>query len=324
MLTRGRRGAALVTLVSAVVLGVASLDGDRPQALTATGQGVGPEQGLTLSYLPESFAFVRDGEATNPRGERVRTLEYARPGDPVSAYLRVTRLVGAPVDIARLGSRPGFDPSELAGHRGVISRLGGRVSLQWVPAPTVVLAVHGGIRLSEAEVRRIAQGAVYDPAMDDLRVPVDLELSSSRPGTVVAEGDLGAERWELVVSPSDHGLCVDLQYAGGAGGTCGHNVGPGHPIGGGPSGGVGWQFVSGPIRKDVAGVRVELDSGDVLNLVPVGTGEGFDVNFYVSPVPVDAHPDRAIALDSIGAIIGEIRINRPPPRPSAVPVHRGN
>ncbi len=320
MLTRGQRGAALVALVAAVVLGEASLDGDRPQVLTATGQGVGPAQGLTLSYLPESFALVRDGEASNPRGERARTLEYARPGDPASAHLRVTRLVGATVDIARLGSQPGFDPSELAGHRAVISRLGGRVSLQWVPAPTVVLAVHGGTRLSEAEVRRIAEGAVYDPALDDLRVPVDPELSSSRPGTVVAEGDLGAERWELVAYPSDHGLCVDLQYAGGTGGACGHNVGPGQPIGGGPSGGVGWQFVSGPIDKAVAGVQIGLDSGDVLNLVPVGAGAGFDVNFYVSPVPVGAHPDRAIALDSVGAILGEIRINRPPPRPSSVPV----
>ncbi len=171
------QGAAVA--VAAALLGVALTvlpQGDT-SVVTSAGRPPDPSGALTVSYLPEGFVLVNDSESSNPRGERVRSLRYARPGTeasalgpPASAELVVLRRVGDAVDPAVLASQPGFDPADVLGRPAGVSRRGGRVAMQWSPAPTVVLAVHGGTRLSEAEVRQIAEGITYDPAVDDLHV----------------------------------------------------------------------------------------------------------------------------------------------------------
>ena len=93
-----------------------------------------------------------------------RALKRPAPGPPASAELVVMRRVGDAVEPAALASQPGFDPADVAGRPVAVSRRGGRVAMQWSPAPTVVLAVHGGTRLSEAEVRQVAEGITYDPS----------------------------------------------------------------------------------------------------------------------------------------------------------------
>lgn len=187
--------------------------------------------------------------------------------------------------------------------------------MQWAPAPTVVLAVHGGTRLSEAEVRQIAQGITYDPALDDLVVALTPERPSSRPAAVVAEGDNGAAHWELVAHESDQGLCVMLNHGITSGSSCGQNIGPNQAISGGPSGGIGWQFLSGSVRKDVVRLQVELDDGSTIRLRPVGPDTGFEVNFYATPLPPERKAVRAVAFDGIDLEVGQVRFGSPPPRP---------
>ncbi len=131
----------------------------------------------------------------------------------------------------------------------------------------------------------------------------------------MAEGDNGGSHWELVAHESDHGLCLVLNHGMTSGSACGHNVGPDQAIGGGPNGGIGWQFLSGPLRKDVVRVQVQLDDASTLSLRPVGTDSGFEVNFYATPLPPERKAVRAIAFDSAGLNVGEVRFSSPPPRP---------
>lgn len=290
--------------------------------VTTEGRPADPSGALTVTYVPEGFVLVNDSESSNPRGERVRSLRYApsgteapAPGPPASAELVVMRRVGDAVDPAALASQPGFDPADVAGRPGAVSRRGGRVAMQWSPAPTVVLAVHGGTRLSEAEVRQVAEGVSYDPTRDDLKVTLTREPPGSRPAVVVAEGDDGAARWELVAHQSDQGLCLLLNHGTSSGTGCGHNVGPNEAIGGGPSGGQGWQFLSGPVRKDVARLIIELDDGTTIALRPVGSGSGFEVNFYATPLSPERKAVRGVALNGVGLEVGDLLFSSPPPRP---------
>src|SRR5439155_12236600 len=92
---------------------------------------------------------------------------------------------------------------------------------------------------------------------------------------VVAQGDLETNHWQLEVYQSEAGLCVDLRIGPGAAGGCGS---PTDPVGVGVSrfGGVSW--LHGPVRKDVAKIRIVLADGQVLEVSPVGTSAGFPVN----------------------------------------------
>ena len=290
--------------------------------VTVAGRPPDPSGALTLAYVPEGFVLVNDSESSNPRGERVRTLRYAQPGTeapalgpPASAELVVLRRVGDAVGPPMLASQPGFDPADIGGRPAAVSRRGGRVALQWSPAPTVVLAVHGGTCLSEAEVRQIAEGITYDPSVDDLDVTLTPEPASTRPAVVVAEGDDGAAHWELTAHQSDQGLCLLLNHGTSSGTGCGHNVGAHEAIGGGPSGGIGWQFLSGPVRKDVSRLLIELDDRTTITLRPVGSDGGFEVNFYATPLPPERKAVRAVAFDGAGLQVGEVRFSSPPPRP---------
>jgi hypothetical protein len=126
----------------------------------------------------------------------------------------------------------------------------------------------------------------------------NLELTEK---VVVADGDIETNHWQLEVYESKAGLCVDLRMGPGAAGGCGS---PADPVGVGVSrvGGVEW--LHGPVRKDVARLRVELSDGQALDVSPVGDRAGFPVNFYVVVVPAGAEVAQVISLDAAGDEIG--------------------
>ncbi len=149
-------------------------------------------------------------------------------------------------------------------------------------------------------------------------VPATVGGASPAAATVVAEGDVvGGGHWRLLARPGDKGLCLDVEYGGRASSECGQAVGAGagQAIAGGLSSGLDATFVSGPVRKDVAAVRVEHDGDTPVDLVPVGTDRGFEVNFFVSPVAAGQTPTRAIALDPLGLALGEVGFRSPPDPP---------
>ena len=140
-------------------------------------------------------------------------------------------------------------------------------------------------------------------------------VGASRP-TVVAEGDVGGGgHWRLLASRTDKGLCLDVELGGRVSSRCepATAVGPDRAITGAASTGLGQAFVSGLIRKDVAGVRVESDGTDWVDLAPAGADKGFDVNFYVTPLPPGALARKAVALDAAGAPVGEVGFAVDPP-----------
>jgi hypothetical protein len=138
------------------------------------------------------------------------------------------------------------------------------------------------------------------------RVPCDpgdgeLQLSEK---VVVAEGDdESAGHWQLEAYQSSSGYCADLRIGAGAAGGCftvplATTVSPGTS---GASGASSWSH--GPVRRDVAVVRLELSDGQVLDVAPVGQASGFPVNFYVARVPAGAQVVVVRALDANGAEI---------------------
>ena len=139
-------------------------------------------------------------------------------------------------------------------------------------------------------------------------------VGAARP-TVVAEGDVGGGHWRLLASRTDKGLCLDVELGGQVSSHCEPvtAVGPDRSITGAASTGLGQAFASGLIRKDVAGVRVEVDGTDALDLAPAGADKGFDVNFYITPLPPNAHARKAVALDASGVPVGEVGFAADPP-----------
>lgn len=326
-----RRRASTAVIVSLAVVGcfgavLAGRDGSvvitaarPPVSSDVAAPPRGPSgSALRVTYVPAGYELVDDGEAGNPWGQRVRTLRYAKPGDPPSAHMFVQRLVGAPEDIPVDGSALGGELTDVGPHQATLTQTGGRVSVRWTPVPSVSLSVHGGSGLSQPEVLLVARGIVYDSSSDDLRTGVRSDPLDS--AAVVAEGELEGARWQLSVYDSDSGLCVHLKYRTSSGASCGHGIGPDQPIGGGPSGGAsgvgsGWQFASGAVRKDVALVRVELDNGDAISVSPVGGDKDFEENFFATPVPPTATVIRLVALDGAGSQLGELLVRPVPPRP---------
>jgi len=132
---------------------------------------------------------------------------------------------------------------------------------------------------------------------------------------VVAEGDVGGGHWRLSVRPSDTGLCLDVEYKGRTSADCLPAGGPDRAIAAKLSTGLDSTFVSGPIRKDVAGVRLDVADGVSADLQPVGADLGLDQNFFVSPLAPGSIPTRAVAVDLGGATLGEVAIGPAPSPP---------
>ncbi len=127
-----------------------------------------------------------------------------------------------------------------------------------------------------------------------------------QPETVVAQGEVEGMPWELVAYPSDSGLCVDLRFWRGAGGGCGHDIGPHRAVNLGISSTQGgFRFAHGVTRTDVAAVRLEFGNGDILDL-STSKLVSFDVNFVATPLPADAVINAVVALDGQGRVLQEL------------------
>lgn len=214
--------------------------------------------------------------------------------------------------LGRLPDDPTVAPEPLS---GIVSRAERRRRHRWqgrgAAAVVGLVALCVGITALVPESPQVVDSASRPG--DGRRLPATGGVTGS--SVVVAEGDVGGKHWRLLVRPDQRGLCLDIEHAGVTSSECGHQTGGDQAIAGGLSRGLTPTFLSGAIRKDVAGVRLDLDDGGSASLVPVGIDKGFDVNFFVSPVAEDRTVTKAIALDQLGAALGELRIDPAPEAP---------
>lgn len=327
---RRRRWAKAVIVGAAtgllMIAALPDLVGDGDRTVSATGRTApgpivsDPGGGITLRYLPAGFELVDDTAST-----RSRAITYA-PDAARSSSLVLTRSA-SDFDLAgELAEQPQAKRTEVNGRVAVLVRPTQGAIVSWAPVAehSVTLSVLSR-SLPAEEVLRVARGISYEPSEDKLPPPPSgARGDGSDPigaKTTVARGDAGATTWELVAYQSAAGLCTDLVVTGGgSGGGCSKEDLSGRALLGGRSGvrvpdGRIVEFVSGPVRKDVAQVRADFDAGPPLLLSPVGTDSGFGVNFYVSPVPECRVLTAIVALDASGRELDRLAFGPMPRRP---------
>jgi hypothetical protein len=123
------------------------------------------------------------------------------------------------------------------------------------------------------------------------------------PAVEVARGTQGAYGWRLVAQDSEIGLCLEMGRMDGSGGAdlgCGFEVPEKHMVRffahAGMAAGAEHRFFAGLVARDVVMVRVELREAEPVDVEPIGLNAGFEVNFFVAPVPGDAMPLSVVAL----------------------------
>ncbi len=268
---------------------------------------------LTLAYVPPGFGLAEDVEHRRPLGDRLRTMRWVRDDHGQRQAFEVHRRVGNALDIAaelRLG--PAAQEAKVQGQPAVLVREGPFMSLSWLTHKDVTLSI-ASKDLPEPELRRVADGIVYRPEHDALSLPDDIHPVDPgdgnrqlEPETVVAQGEVEGMAWELVAYPSDSGLCVDLRFWRGAGGGCGHDIGPHRAVNLGISSTLGgFRFAHGVTRTDVAAVRLKFGNGDILDL-STSKLVSFDVNFVATPLPADTVIEAVVALDGQGRVLQEL------------------
>jgi hypothetical protein len=304
-------GAAGAAIAAMVAVGVWAGGSSHPEVVQVAGpaepESSRPGGGLELTYLPEGFALADDVEHVRHQlGDRLRVLTYGSNAPAAGPTFEVHRKVGNPLNVAgELQLDPSATATEVNGHEGV-SLPGPDVALGWLETPEVTLWVTSR-RLSEAEIRRIADGIRYDPAEDsptvsDASGPIDpgdqnRQLSER---VVVADGEVDGVAWRLEVYESDAGLCADLRYYRGTSGGCGFDVPAQRVIGIGSARFGALQAIYGPVRRNVATIQVHLASGEIITVTPVGQDLGFPVHFYVAVVPADDPADVIVAFNTAG------------------------
>ena len=104
---------------------------------------------------------------------------------------------------------------------------------------------------------------------------------------LVAEGDVGADHWQIFAFESTNGACYELR-TGGFGSNCGEPHGElSVSISSSSVSGVyGPIWMSGFVSKDVAQISLEFTDGQVRAITPVGQSAGFRYNFYIAVVPL--------------------------------------
>jgi hypothetical protein len=127
------------------------------------------------------------------------------------------------------------------------------------------------------------------------------------PAREVAQGIDGGYRWRLVAQDSEIGLCLEMGMVERHGKVdlgCGFDVPEKHMVRffahTGMVAGAVHRFLAGPVAREVAIVRVELQGTDPVDVEPFGLDAGFDVRFFVSPVPGNAELLSVVALDPGG------------------------
>ncbi len=138
------------------------------------------------------------------------------------------------------------------------------------------------------------------------------------PRVLLAEGEIGGQRWTYTAQMTDQGVCVDVAFAGNAGGGCGFGVRgePGaenrpwparHWVGTGttlvPEEGA--IFAGGPIARQVETVEIVLTNGGTVSADIVDGPEELraPLDFYLAILPPTATIETVIAKDANGIVL---------------------
>lgn len=161
-----------------------------------------------------------------------------------------------------------------------------------------------------------------------IRRPVCGQGGSTRTErAVVAQGRIENTRWRLAVYEQNGDVCAYIQFeeqddegglnAGGSGGD-GAAVPDEFALGTDVGGGARQVFVSGVAREDVSNVRVELISGEVIEVATVGHDVGDGIGVFAVPIPGDDAALSGVGVDDEGRPVArqQLRsIGRPQPVP---------
>jgi hypothetical protein len=170
-----------------------------------------------------------------------------------------------------------------------------------------------GTLWSDGVVRRVDAGTLRGTDVVDLPFDGEALREEARrrigPEVTVSSGDLPGDlgRWRLVAYETTTDICTLVRSRFGAWGGCDEKTDDPPVFSASSSDGTGTTgepaAVSATMRSDVALVRLELDSGEVVELHPVDAG--FPVTFAYAPLPDGTQVRRTVALDADGEVLEE-------------------
>lgn len=195
--------------------------------------------------------------------------------------------------------------------------------------PYLVFVVFGSeVTQTDRDAMFAAFGSLTLAPFDQLRPPPEPSPSYVVPAVVmpgrigpfiIASGEILGKPWQLVVSGGPEALCRDIEFASGSVGGCGLRSPRVISLGVGGlrvSGDTFVTFLHGEVSPEVAGLRVELADGRILD-APVympPSDLGLRFNFFVLPLEGEKVEGRVVALGFGGETLA---IEPIPTRPQA-------
>lgn len=136
-------------------------------------------------------------------------------------------------------------------------------------------------------------------------IPPGVEPMAIGPEETIAQGTFEEQGestpWRLTAFQSNEGLCLHIETPRWKGGGCGFGV----PKTAAISYAADSQFLYGPVDRRATRVEVRFEGGEVRSVDPIGTSEGFPVNFYLIELEPREEPVSVAAFDEEGIEFGQ-------------------